>query len=198
MISSEDRSFKFGASDTHYFFMNTQTKTFQKWWEVKMGISDRVVNSNIYMETGTMLELPILDAVADILNVVITNSKQITYAKNNMLVVNFDGTTLLCNYEVKCINYKKWLDAKIDKKYWQQVQVQMLVGKYKKTKLVEYGVMDFEYDFAYCINPTIENDRIRLTTIKYDEKWIKEVYLPRLNYLCECLEKGVYPEKFNK
>jgi len=40
MITNKDRSGWFGASDTSTIVGNYKTKTFKKWWLVKLGLSE--------------------------------------------------------------------------------------------------------------------------------------------------------------
>ena len=189
MITNLDRSFSFGASDTHYFFMNTNTKTFEKWWAVKMGIMERTVIENVYMTTGTLLEQPILDTIEDN----ITRNEVIKYEYD--LIVNLDGRSDKIIYEVKTMKFATWLLEKVDKKYWQQVQVQLLATGYVNAILVSYGVLSHEYEFSYWLDPKIDKNRIRLTEISYDADWCENVYLPRLQYLSKCLREGSYPNE---
>ena len=67
MISDNDRSGWFGASDTKYIMGNWNTKTFQNWWLTKLGISTSNFR-NTAMNAGTYYEHAILDALEDSLS----------------------------------------------------------------------------------------------------------------------------------
>jgi hypothetical protein len=45
MIKNQDRSKWFGASDTSMIMGNWQTKTFNDWWMVKLGITTNNVKT---------------------------------------------------------------------------------------------------------------------------------------------------------
>ena len=62
MISSQDRSFYIGASDTSMVVGNWNTKTFEKWWLEKLGLNKNDF-TNEAMQTGTNYEHKILEAL---------------------------------------------------------------------------------------------------------------------------------------
>ena len=77
------------------------------------------------------------------------------------------------------------------KKYKEQVQVQMFATGFKKAKIVVYGLTEKDYDNYFNeIDPKRRDDKFIIT---YDEKWINEVFLPKLKYLVECLKEGRFP-----
>jgi hypothetical protein len=76
------------------------------------------------------------------------------------------------------------------KKYIEQVQVQMFATGFRKAKIIVYGLKEEDYDNYF--NP-IDPDRRGEFVIEYDERWINEVFLPRLKYLAECLKEGRFP-----
>ena len=47
--------------------------------------------------------------------------------------------------------------------------------------------------FTYNYFNKIEKNRLQLIPIEYDENFIKNEYLPKLQILSECLKKGVFP-----
>jgi len=194
MITDFDRAFTFGASDTHYFFMNRKTKTFKEWWDVKMGFSESNVIENKYIIAGTMLEEPVVACINFNLNLGIITPPTYIWSENPKLKVNLDGLYLGINHEVKTVGFDKWLLAKPDIKHWQQVQVQMLVSKTTRTSLDYYGVMDYEYEISYLVDPDIDFARIRMDEIEYDEEWIEIKYLSELEYLTFCMDTGNFPE----
>ena len=55
MIASQDRSGYFGASDVNYIIGNRNTKTFKKWWLIKLGLDVSHIN-NKYTMAGTHYE----------------------------------------------------------------------------------------------------------------------------------------------
>jgi hypothetical protein len=104
------------------------------------------------------------------------------------LRVNLDGNDTDTNYE--CKTYKFENGFKMPKKYINQVQVQMFASGLRKSKIIVYGLTEEDYDNYF--NP-IDPDRLQEHPIAYDEKWIREVYLPKLTYLAECLKEGRFP-----
>ena len=90
MISDQDRSGYFGASDTKYIMGNWNTKTFKNWWLSKLGISTNNF-SNVSMNAGTYYEHAILDVID-----VPRKDHQIIIPKYR-LRINYDGDgNLLC------------------------------------------------------------------------------------------------------
>ena len=182
MISDFDRVGYIGASDTHYVMSNWNTQTFKRWWDVKMGLEDSEID-NIYTLTGRLYEPLILDH----LNVDERN-RQIIVGR---LRVNLDGETNRV-IEVKTYNYLSgWKKPKNVKKwnYWQQVQVELFATNRKIGLIAAYGLLPDEYGNPQPIDP----NRLLFELIEYDEQWIEDEYLPRLNVLSKCIETGENP-----
>ena len=51
-----------------------------------------------------------------------------------------------------------------------------------------------ENDYKNYFND-IDKKRIELIKVDYNEDFIQNEYLPKLNYLTECLKRGVFPCK---
>ena len=85
MISNQDRSKWFGASDTQYIVGNWNTASWRKWWLVKLGFSKNNFQ-NIYTLAGTHYEHKILDSLGSPLK----KDKQIKI-RSLRLRVNYDG-----------------------------------------------------------------------------------------------------------
>ena len=182
MIADNDRSGYFGASDTDKIVGNWKTATFEKWWMQKIGIN-RDHFDNKYTLAGTHYEHRILES----LGIPMELDKQIII-EDLKLRVNLDGNDFNTIFECKTYNLEKGF--KLPKKYIQQVQVQMFASGLRKAKIIAYGLTEADYDnFFHPIDP----DRRGEFIIEYDEKWINEVYLPRLKYLAECLKEGRFP-----
>jgi hypothetical protein len=76
------------------------------------------------------------------------------------------------------------------KKYIDQVQVQMFATGIKRAEIVVYGLEEGDYDnFFHPIDP----ERLQRFAYSYDERWINEVYLPKLKHLAKCLKEGRFP-----
>lgn len=180
MIADKDRSGYIGASDTGYVMRRWNTKTFEKWWREKQGF----VQSNICtdaMKAGTAYEHKILDA----LNIPgMEKDRQIIQGR---LRVNLDGNTILKIYEVKTHAAEK--PFKVSADYRRQVNVQMYAFGVREAEIVAYGLEPDDYKNYFR---DIDPDRLTFHRIEYDEGFIKR-YLPRLKYLCECLETGKFP-----
>ena len=188
MINSKDRSQYFGASDTSYVIGNWETKSFEKWWLIKLGFTTNDF-SNDSTKAGNNYEHKILDAL-NIPN--LEKDKQIVIDR---LRVNLDGNTDKKIYEVKTYNSKK--EFKIKKQYWRQAQVEMYATGILDLDIVAYGLIDKDYINFFN---EIDTTRIQKIKIDYDKNFIENEYLPKLKYLTECLKKGKYPneQKFKK
>jgi hypothetical protein len=182
MIAEKDRSGYFGASDTDKIIGNYKTATFEKWWMQKIGIN-RDHFDNKYTLAGTHYEHRILES----LDIPMELDKQIVL-EDLKLRVNLDGNDTDTIYECKTYQYEKGF--KMPRKYINQVQVQMFASGLRKAKIVIYGLLGGDYDnYFHDIDPS-RRDEILIT---YDERWINEVYLPKLKYLAECLKEGRFP-----
>lgn len=190
MIHDHDRSYYIGASDTKYVMGNWNTKTFRHWWDVKMGFDDDDTD-NIYLRTGTLYEPKILDFIG-----ITERDRQIIIGR---LRVNLDGEDEDIVVEIKTVKQgtiKYYADGtlKIPKQYEQQLQVEMFASRANCGFIYMYEVNEDDYE-AVENETTMDIDENRLHGRRYnpDDKWIGEEYLPRLWYLCDCLEKEKLP-----
>lgn len=187
MITSQDRSGWFGASDASYIMGNWGTKTFKKWWMIKLGI-DTSHFTNVSMNAGTYYEHAILDCLG-----VPRKDYQILLPEYR-LRINYDGDGFGRVDEVKTYKFEKGF--KVSKAYWQQAQVQMF-GKLKTEKEIPahniwaYGLLDEDYKNFF--NP-IDKERLKAYPTEYDRVFIDN-FLMRVDYLKYCLEKGVMPDE---
>lgn len=185
MIKSKDRTYYFGASDTKYVVGNWETKTFKKWWLEKLGFSNEHID-NKYTLAGTNYEHKIIDA----LNIPLIE-KDNQFIKDRVRV-NLDGNTKEKIYEIKTYGFEKGFDIEKHKDYIYQVQVQMYVSKIHKAEIDAYGLL--ENDYINFFND-IDLERLSKYEIEYNEEWLKEEYIPKINYLTECLTKQKFPDK---
>ena len=182
MIESKDRSGYFGASDTDKIIGKWTSDTFAKWWMQKIGIN-RDHFDNKYTSAGTHFEHRILES----LGIPMELDKQIII-EDLLLRVNLDGNDSDTIYECKSYQWAKGF--KLPRKYINQVQVQMFASGLRKAKIIVYGLMEEDYDNYFLdIDPSRRGEIL----ITYDERWVKEVYLPKLKYLAECLKEGRFP-----
>jgi len=190
LISNHDRSGYIGASDTKYVIGNWKTKTFERWWLKKIGIDTSNFN-NKYTSAGTNFEHKIIDAL-DIPN--IEKDKQIIKGR---LRVNLDANTKDKIHEIKTYVYNNGFGLKKHKDYVNQVQVQMYVSGIHNAEIDAYGLLEKDYDNYFN---EIDKERLSVHPIKYDEKWLKEEYLLKAQYLEVCLINGTFPteEEFEK
>lgn len=185
MISDNDRSGWFGASDTKYIMGNWNTKTFQNWWLTKLGISTSNFR-NAAMNAGTYYEHAILDVIGSP-----RKDHQILIPEYK-LRINLDGDGIGRIDEVK--TYKNEKGFKVSKDYWQQVQVQMFAklweeGKIPEARIWAYGLLTEDYKNFF--NP-IDRKRLKDYLTEYDGVFIGK-YLKSVVHLKDCLEKGVMP-----
>ena len=148
----------------------------------KIGIN-RDHFDNKYTSAGTHYEHRILES----LGIPMELDKQIIL-EDLRLRVNLDGNTEDTIFECKTYKFDKGF--KMPQKYINQVQVQMFASGLRKAEIVVYGLKDEDYDnYFNPIDPGRRDDIV----IPYDERWINEVYLPKLTYLAECLKEGRFP-----
>lgn len=185
MIRNQDRSGWIGASDTARVMGSWNTRTFEAWWRVKLGLPQARYTTKA-MTAGTHYEHRILDAVG-----VEQRDRQIRIRRLR-LRVNLDGETVRTIKEVKTHKSEQF---KVSKAYWQQAQVEMFatgrkLRRRKDLDIVAYRMEEDDYDnFFREIDPS----RLSEHPIPYDKDWIEQEYLPRLRYLARCLRKKVWP-----
>ena len=182
MIHDQDRSGWIGASDTVMVMGNWNTKTFERWWRVKLGIS-RDHFTTTAMRAGTYYEHRILEHIG-----VDKMDRQIRIRRLR-LRVNLDGETSDTVKEVKTYGGNEF---KVSRPYWQQAQVEMFATG-KKLDIVAYHLT--EDDYRNFFNP-IDPGRVSEHPVEYDPAWVQEKYLPRLKYLALCLRKGAWPDGY--
>ena len=187
MIASKDRSGFFGASDVDKIVGNWNTKTWMNWWLVKMGVA-RNDFENIAMNAGTHKEHQILEYVSPFME----TDKQIIIAPLR-LRINLDGIVGNHIYEVKTHSAEK--EFKPSKKYVQQVNVQMYGLGTREADIVSYGLKEEDYKNYFL---PIDPERLKYHRVTYDDRWFNYVFLPRLEYLAECLDKGILPDRERK
>lgn len=186
MISNHDRSYYIGASDTGYVLGNWNTRTFEKWYLTKLGLY-RMDYTSEAMMAGTAYEHRILDSLG------IPGMKKDTQIIRGRLRVNLDGNTEDTDYEVK--TYRWGRVFKPTRAYRDQVQVELYASGLRQAYIVAYGLEEADYkNFYREIVPV----RRSFYPITYDEEFIMDRYLPRLEELCRCLDEGRYPKEVKK
>ena len=180
MITDLDRSYYIGASDTKMVMGKWTSKTFWDWWNIKKGLEETTVD-NIYTRAGSMWEGKILDY----LNIP-ERDKQIIIGR---LRVNLDGNDETTIYEIK--TFKNDNGFKLPKHYWQQAQVEMYAFNYEICLVVAYGLEEEDYMEV----TEVDEERLHFFPIRRNDEWIENEYLPRANYLIDCLEWGKEPSE---
>ena len=183
MIQDQDRSYFIGGSDSSYVVGNWETKSFEKWWLEKLGLHKNNF-TNEAMITGTNYEHKILDALE------IEGLEKDRQFRVGRLRVNLDGNTDSCIYEVK--THKSDKEFKVSKQYWRQAQVEMYASGIHELYIVAYALKEDDYKNYFN---DIDKKRIELIKVDYNEDFIQNEYLPKLNYLTECLKRGAFPCK---
>ncbi len=161
---------------------NWETKTFANWWLEKLGLRKNDLKTEA-MQAGNNYEHKILEALK------IKGLEMDKQIIKDRLRVNLDGNTDTCIYEVKTHNVEK--EFKVSKQYWRQAQVEMYASGIHKLYIVAYALV--ENDYKNFFNK-IDKDRIQLIEVEFDEKFITQEYLPRLEILTKCLKNGIFPE----
>lgn len=186
MITNQDRSKWFGASDTSTIMGNWNTASFGHWWLVKLGVIHDHFD-NIYTRTGNLMEIPIIHAIEAAEGRKIRLGKRPVYVRKYRLRANYDG---LCDTVVEIKTAKKMFKA-VPKGYWQQCQVLMYATGRRKAELYAYELTEFDYDAPYF--PEIDLNRLKRFEIEYDKGFIQNEYLPRLKVLAKALRRGRFP-----
>ena len=152
-----------------------------------MGVARNDIET-IAMNAGTHKEHQILEYVSPFME---TDNQIII--EDLRLRINLDGNVGKHIYEVKTHSNEKVF--KPSKKYTQQVMVQMYGFGTREADIVSYGLTDEDYKNYFL---PIDPERLKYHPIAYDEKWIRMVFLPRIMYLADCLNKGVLPDRERK
>lgn len=184
MIKNKDRSKWFGASDTHFIMGKWNTKTFAKWWSVKLGLIQNNF-STISTIAGNEYEHRIANAISERINEDLILDRQIKCRKYRVRV-NLDSETKSTIYEIK--TFKAVDDWKPTKSYEMQLQVQMYFAK-KKGCIVAYPLEEENYRNLFI---PVEKEKLLFFNYDLDKSFIKK-YLQRVKYLKKCLIKGKLP-----
>lgn len=213
MIRDYDRKYWLGCSDTRYVMAkNRSTKTWNRWWNIKIGADDSMFGGNIYTRIGTLYEHPILKAIDENMNM----DRQLKVPKYN-LRANLDGDLDGVIYEVKTHREDTHLDIKRGSIYYNQAQVEIFAWKeylkdsnkycdwhtrdhipeFKDLYIVEYPLKVDEYNKmelyeSGAVPIEIDHDRIKLHRIKYDRGFISE-YKQRAKELAKKIREGGAP-----
>ena len=176
MITDKSRDYYIGASDTQYVMSSFDGKTFKRFWDIKIGAEVNDFES-IYTIAGNTYEQMILDELF------------IPYRNEQVIVgqlrVNLDGRSDQEIFEVK--THKNAF--RLTKAYRQQVQVEMFAFGMKKATIIAYQLEEEDYEE---IRP-IDINRITMHPMEYDEAWVMNEYLPRLNYVIFCFNTDITP-----
>lgn len=184
MIESKDRSGWFGASDTDFIVGNWRTATFEKWWLTKLGLNNQNIQ-NQFLLAGTHKEHQILNS----LQIPLMELDRQILIPELRLRVNLDGNTNDCIYE--CKTYAAYKGFKVPLKYKRQVWVQMFAAKIRHAEIVSYALLEEDYKNFFL---PIDAERVGREDIPYNESFINNDYLPKLKYLAQCLEEGIFPD----
>ena len=140
MITDKSRDYYIGASDTHFVMMNFDTKTFQRWWQTKIGAEVMEIES-VYTIAGNIYEQRILDEIF------------VPYRNEQFIVgqlrVNLDGRT---DQEVVEVKTSKKPYTKVKTDHWQQTQVEMFATCMNKARLVVYEMEEADYEYIRDID----------------------------------------------
>lgn len=187
MIASKDRSGWFGGSDVDKIVGNWNTKTWMDWWLVKMGVARNDIET-VAMNAGTHKEHQILEHISPFMEM----DKQIVIPSLR-LRINYDGILFDRIKEVKTHSAAK--EFKPSKKQIQQVVVQMYGLGTKEADIVSYGLTEADYKNYFL---PIDLNRLKHHPVVYDGAWMDGVFLPRIQYLADCLVRGILPDRERK
>lgn len=211
MITTFDRSYWIGASDTRFVMAaNRTTKTWLTWYNIKLGLDDTLFGGSIYTRMGNLFEHPILKAIDENMN----TDRQLIIPKYN-LRVNYDGDLNGSIYEVKTHRGDK--NFEVSKQYYEQAQVEMFAWKqylkdsehycdwhirehlepFEKLTIVSYALNVEEYSRLEIYERgeaeiEIDKSRIKFHEIKYDKGFISK-YKPAVKSLAKKIRNGDTP-----
>jgi len=211
MISSYDRAYWIGCSDTKFVMAdNRTTKTWITWYNIKLGLDESLFSGSVYTRMGNVFEHPILQAIDEQMNM----DRQLIIPKYN-LRANLDGDLNGHIYEVKTHRGDKAFD--LSKQYYQQAQAEMFAWKqYIKDsdKYCDWHIREHLEDFdgltivSYALNieeysaleqyesgereVVIDKDRIKFHKVKYDKGFVSD-YKSRLKRLAKKIREGDTP-----
>lgn len=156
------------------------TKSFDRWWAVKLGLSREDYKSDA-MCAGTAYEHPVLQFIG-----AQEIDKQILLPELR-LRVNLDGNSGCHIYEVKTHGKPAFRPTKA---YLQQVRVQLYAaGEGSTAEIIAYRLEAEDYKNYFR---EIDPERIARCPVEQDEDFL-QAFLPRLEYLRDCLMAGRWP-----
>lgn len=65
----------------------------------------------------------------------------------------------------------------------------------RKAYIVAYALEEADYDNFFR---EIDENRLSLIPVEYNEGFVKEIFLPKIRYLSDCLRRGVFPSKLEE
>lgn len=180
MIRDHDRSGWFGASDVRHIMGPWRSRSFDRWWAVKLGVVQTEIATEA-MQAGTAYEHRILDAVG-----AQERDRQILLPELR-LRVNLDGNTGPHIHEAKT-HRTPW--RRPPRQYIEQVNVQMLaMGPDATAEIDAYRLEPEDYrNFFRPIDPA----RLTVWPVERDPEFLRR-FLRRLRYLRDCLMDGRWP-----
>lgn len=211
MIQDFDRSYWIGCSDTRFVMSdNKATKTWQTWYQQKLGIESSLFGGNIYTRMGNAFEHPILATI----NKEMTTDRQLIIPKYN-LRANLDGDVDGVIYEVK--THRADRPFEVTNAYYGQAQAEMFAWKQyikdseiycdwhirehlenlKGLYIVSYALNVEEYSNVDLyengsIEVEIDENRLKFHKIKYDKGFVSQ-YKSRLKKLAKKIRNGEAP-----
>lgn len=186
MIKNHNRSKWFGASDTHYIMGRWNTKTFIKWWCVKLGLLKNEFQTKATL-AGTNYEHKIATEIATVKGERLKLDRQFKVRKFR-LRINLDAETKDTICEIK--TFKDCENWKLPANYIMQVRVQGYFA-HKKCEIWAYPMTEEHYKNYFL---PIEKDKLLKFEIEQDYDFIKN-YIERVKYLAQCLKKGKLPSE---
>ena len=181
MIRDRSRSGWVGASDTHALMSSWDSKTFATFMLEKLGLLEKGFSSR-RMAAGTFWERRILDAVD-----VRKRDRQIR-CRRLRLRVNLDGEDTSTVFEVKTHENEEF---RLTRAYWEQCQVEHYATG-KEVCIVAYRLLPEDIDNYYR---ELDEERLSIHPIDYDEAWINNEYLPRLRVVARCIKERRWPSE---
>ena len=186
MIKNHDRSKWFGASDTHYIMGKWTSKTFCKWWCVKLGLLKNGFQTKATL-AGTHYEHKIAGEIAKIKGEKLKLDRQFKVRKLR-LRVNLDAETKDTICEIK--TFKACDNWKLPESYKMQVRVQGYFA-HKKCEIWAYPMTKEHYRNYFL---EIEPSKLLKFEVEQDDDFIAE-YIKRVEYLAKCLKIGKMPDE---
>lgn len=195
MLNSEERLLRnkqLGASEIHKI-MNFDNKGALDLWKLKLGLIEDDEFSNIYTTIGNLTEEDTLRFFFDNYGIEeYTLNERVEHPEVKGLVASTDAIFNNIPVENKTINMQSFLNLKISRNYYLQVQTQIACCNAEYGIIVFNAIEEHEYLDPLKYKPSLLKQE--WFQVDRDEDTINEI-LKRAKYFLWCLEYNYEPSE---